>query len=123
MKERGHNIVRTVVDRGCVVPAANLVEALKMVRVKGYRRTSDEVLSDLIELGLEIEPLTEDDVLEADWQFRNAEAKKAKQPGIGTLSLGDAICLAVAKRLDLPVVVSDGTWEVLDPGVEVVPFR
>lgn len=41
------------------------------------------------------------------------------QPGRPALTA----CLAVAKRLDVPAVASDGTCEVLDLGVEVLPFR
>jgi ribonuclease VapC len=123
MKERGHEAVRKVVAAGATVPATNLIEAVTMARSKGYGRAADDVANDLLELGLEVEPVTVDDVLEAVWQLENARAIAAKQPRVGGLSLGDATCLAVARRLDLPVVVSDGTWKFLNSGVTVVPFR
>lgn len=93
------------------------------MRLKGYRRSSDDVVRDLLELGLKVEPVTDGDVLEAVWQLENAQSIASRQPGIGSISLGDGTCLAVARRLDLPVVVSDGTWEVLNSGVTVLPFR
>jgi PIN domain nuclease of toxin-antitoxin system len=123
MRERGHETVRKVVGAGCVVPSTNMIEAVNLIRLKGYNRSAEDVVGDLVELGIEIEPVAADDVLEAVWQLRNAQAVAVKQPGFGSLGLGDATCLAVAKRLELPVIVSDGTWEVLDSGVDVLPFR
>ena len=123
MKERGHEAVRKVVAAGATVPATNLIEAVYKARSKGYRRSSDDVVGDLLELGLKVEPVTNADVLEAVWQLDNAQSIATRQPGIGSISLGDATCLAVARRLDLPVVVSDGTWEVLNSGLTVLPFR
>lgn len=50
----------------------------------------------------------------------------SKEPRLGRLSLGDAACLAVARRLGLPALASDATWEVLggpSDSVRVLPFR
>jgi PIN domain nuclease of toxin-antitoxin system len=53
-----------------------------------------------------VEPVTEDDVLEV-FVLRRAEEERALYPEVGSISLGDATCLAVAKRLALPVIASD----------------
>ncbi len=45
-----------------------------------------------------------------------------EHPQLARLSIADATCLAVGRRLDLPVVADDTTWELLDPGVQVLPF-
>jgi ribonuclease VapC len=39
------------------------------------------------------------------------------------LSLGDRACLALAKRLKLPVLTADRIWTQLDLGIEVIPIR
>ncbi len=39
------------------------------------------------------------------------------------LSLGDRACLALGRRLDLPVLTTDRTWEGLDVGVEIKLVR
>jgi PIN domain nuclease of toxin-antitoxin system len=70
-----------------------------------------------------VEPVTEDDVLEAVFVLRRAEEERALHPEVGSISLGDATCLAVAKRLALPVIASDSAWDVLATGVTVHPFR
>jgi PIN domain nuclease of toxin-antitoxin system len=39
------------------------------------------------------------------------------------LSLGDALCIAVAERLQLPIAGADQLWETLDLGVKFLPYR
>lgn len=123
LRERGHDTVRRIVGAGTVTSATNMAETLAVCRRQGHRQPSDELLADLRELGLEVEPVTEDDCLEIAYLLRRSDELAAEQAASGSLSLADATCLAVGRRLDLPVVMSDSTWAVLEVGVTVLPFR
>jgi PIN domain nuclease of toxin-antitoxin system len=123
MRERGFEVVRRVVTAGAVVASTGMTETLATCRRKGHRRTSDDLMADLIELGIRVEPLIEDDCLEMDFLLRRSDQERARNPELGALSLGDVACIAIARRLKLPVVASDGTWELLDVGVTILAFR
>lgn len=122
-QEHGWEAIKRIVAAGAVVAAPNLAEALIICRRRGHQRTSADLAADLAELGLQAEPLTAEDAPEIDYMVRASDDAKAKHPEVGALSLGDASCLAVARRLGLPAVASDSTWEVLGVGVQVLPFR
>jgi PIN domain nuclease of toxin-antitoxin system len=44
-------------------------------------------------------------------------------PDVGSLSLGDGLCIAVAERLQLPVTGGDRCWAQVDATVPFLPFR
>ncbi len=129
LREKGSDAVRRIIDAGAVVTATGLGETLATCRRRGHPRTRDELVQDLDAYGLGVEPVTAEDGVEIafllDQSDRMRETVEAGQnSGRGSLSLGDAACLAVAKRLELPAVMSDGTWEVIDlGGIKVLPFR
>ena len=123
LKEKGADVVAKIVSAGAVVSATNMAETLTICRRKGHRQPSPELLSDLTNLGLDIEPVTEEDSLEIAHLLRLSDERRAREPEVGSLSLADATCLALGRRLGLPVVMSDGTWEVLEAGISVLPFR
>lgn len=122
-KEKGYDTVGKVLAAGAVTTPTGLAEALDIARRRNHGRTAGQLADDLGELGLEMEPLDLEDGIEMARLLGLAAAKKEQQPGIGGLSLGDAACLAVAGRLGLPAVFSDGTWEVLDLPMTILPFR
>lgn len=122
-KEKGHEAVLRVVRAGGVTTPPNLAEAANILHQHGYDGSIDDIIDDLGALGLEVEPLLMEDGVEMAHMLRASREARAKQPEIGGLSLGDTACLAVAKRLGVPAVASDGTWEVLNVGVKVLPFR
>ena len=62
-----------------------------------------------------IEPFNQEDALQAGL-WRRATRSRG-------LSLGDRACLALGKRLGLPVYTADRAWAELDLGVEVVLIR
>jgi ribonuclease VapC len=129
LKQHGWGVVWTIVQSGAAVTTSpGLAEALITCRRKGYRGTREELVADLLELGLRIEPVIEDDAMEIAYLLERSDAmggshgKEANR--LGSLSLGDAACLAVAHRLGAVAVVSDGTWEALGvEGLEILPFR
>jgi len=122
--ERGAEVIeRLIRSRVAATTPLGLAETLITVERKGYARTRNDLHDDLLELGLMIEPVVENDALEIAFLLGRSDAVQVRH-GSARLSLGDATCLAVAARLDVPAVMSDGAWEVLDvPGLKVRPFR
>ena len=124
LKERGADTVERIVRAGVgTTTPTGMAEAMITCERKGYRRPRVELYDDLLEVGLQVEPLVEGDALEMAFLLARSDDLRDDER-IGRLSLGDAACLAVAHRLGLPAVVSDGTWELLGvAGLQVRPFR
>lgn len=129
MRERGGDVIHTLLSaRHVVTTPTGLAEAIIGCRRKGFRGTRDGLARDLGEFGLHVEPLVGSDALEMAFLLERSDElgarQKSKSGKVGRLSLGDVACLAVARRLGVPAIVSDGTWEILDvPGLKVMPFR
>jgi len=123
-KERGAETVEKIIRAGfAVTTPTGLAEALITCERKGYSRSREELQEDLLGLGLRVEPLLEEDAAKIAFLLSRSDDLRDDNR-IGRLSLGDAACLAVARRLGLPAVVSDGTWELLAvPGLKIRPFR
>lgn len=95
-----------------VVAAANWAEILQKARQHGAN--PHEVGLMLRSLGLEVVDVTREDGESAASIWQKALP----------LSLGDRLCLAVAIRLQLPVVTADALWEKTSiNGVEVDVLR
>jgi len=95
------------------ISSVNLSEVIQQsirrsVEVAGMRE-------DLEELGLAILPFTADDAGSAAnlWPVTRR---------LG-LSFGDRACLALARRLALPVITADKVWSQLDIGIPVHVIR
>jgi ribonuclease VapC len=97
-QEPGHERVGGLLA-GAVVTAANWAEILQKARQHGADPHEVGVL--LRSLGLEVV-----DVIQEDGERAASIWKKRF-----SLSLGDRLCLAVAVRLELPVVTSDALWK------------
>ena len=88
-----------------------------------------EVVSKLIDFGAPVEAATDigSDLGLAVLPFDEAAAGDAGLLRGATralgLSLGDRACLALARRLRLPILTADRAWADLDLGVEVVLIR
>jgi ribonuclease VapC len=112
--ERGADTVEQVLDASGI-SAVNFAEVLYIGSTRGY--DPNEMEADLAAYGLVLLP------------FGAAEArsvldvKKAEEVAGVSLSLADRCCLATAVMYDLPAVVSDGEWELLDLPVAITPFR
>jgi PIN domain nuclease of toxin-antitoxin system len=120
LDEEGAVEVERMLASSAAISAANLAEALSKVAERGANPR--EVARDLEANGvlgglLAVEPVTAQDAITI------AEMRPAtKEHGLG---LGDRICLALGRRLDLPVMTADRAWVDLEEvlGVEVRAFR
>ena len=97
------------------ISAVNFAEVLFIASSRRYG--ADELEADLAAYGLLLLPFGGDEA-RAVLDVKGAEARA----GV-SLSLADRCCLATAMVYDLPAVVSDGEWELLDLPIDVTPFR
>jgi PIN domain nuclease of toxin-antitoxin system len=102
--EAGADAVEPALATG-VVAAPNWAEVLEKVAQYGGVASAVEVALGVA--GVEVEPL---------WQVDAARAA-ALWFTVGDLSLADRCCLALAERLDMPVLTADQAW--LDRGLDV----
>ena len=112
LDEPGREIVVAVID-GASVSAVNLAEvAQRLIDLGG-----DDlgVTATIRALSCEVVGFDEELALQAGLLRRATKAKG--------LSLGDRACLALGKRLGLPVYTADRAWAELDLGDEVVLIR
>lgn len=129
LRENGMDVIRKIITSGVAVTTpTGLAEALITCRRKGYQGSRDDLAASLVDLGLDVVPMVEADGVEMAFLLERSDDMATdggtRADKVGRLSLGDAACLAVAHRLDLTAVVSDGTWEVLNvPGLRIQPFR
>lgn len=105
-----------------VVPASAMTESLYRARERGSRLSQQSLYDALVELGLEVEPITSEDAVRAAELIEISRRSRVK-PGDPTLSLGDGLCIAVAERLGLVVAGGDLHWETLSLHVTFEPFR
>ena len=112
LDELGCEIVEAVID-GASVSAVNLTEVVQRLVDLGANDTS--VAETVRALSWRIVEFDEGLALQAGLLRRATRSKG--------LSLGDRACLALGKRLGLPVYTADRAWAELDLGVEVVLIR
>jgi PIN domain nuclease of toxin-antitoxin system len=112
-RERGFEQVRQALLGGAVIGAVNLAEVASVLCARGIDAglVADRVRA----LGLHVEPFLEDDALAVGMLRVQTES-------VG-LSLADRACLALARRLGLPVLTSDQRWAELDAGAEIRLLR
>ena len=116
--ETGAEIVENALIDGCYISIINWVEVLSKVVDLGespeeiIKRLRDE---GLLENSLEIIACNEEDAITIA-KFRPL----TKSAG---LSLGDRACLALGKRLNLPVLTADKVWSSLSLGITINLIR
>ena len=116
--ETGAEIVENALIDGCYISIINWVEVLSKVVDLGespeeiIKRLRDE---GLLENSLEIIACNEEDAITIA-KFRPL----TKSAG---LSLGDRACLALGKRLNLPVLTADKVWTSLSLGITINLIR
>jgi ribonuclease VapC len=120
LDEQGAEEVEKMLASSAAISSANLAEALSKVAERGAdpRKVAGDLEANGV-LGalLEVEPVTAEDAITI------AEMRPAtKRHGLG---LGDRICLALGRRLELPVLTADRRWVEFEDvlGVKVYAFR
>lgn len=96
--EDGSDAVEEALADGACCGAANWSEVAQKVRAAG--RDWDLVRALLLSYPVAIEPVVVDD---AEWAARRWRAGEG-------LSLADRLCLALAERIDAPVLTADRSW-------------
>jgi ribonuclease VapC len=112
-REPGHSRVVEAILDGAALGTVNLSEVIAV-----FARAATPVtgmLADVGRLGLLLQPFTADDASQAGELIRQTS-------GAG-LSFGDRACLALAIRMQCPVLTADRAWVDLDIGVEVTLIR
>jgi ribonuclease VapC len=110
--EPGADRVATALP-AAVVAAPNWAEMLEVLGKSG--RDADVVGRRFKTVGVEVEPVTEDDA--------EAVARLARPTANRDLSLGDRFCLAVAERLGRPAYTSDQAWAKAATEAKIVMIR
>jgi PIN domain nuclease of toxin-antitoxin system len=117
LNERGSATVGRLLQYA-VLPAPNVAESICTARKHGHRMTSQQLHSRLDASCAAVEPFLNVDALRAAELLLFADRRANAQ-----LSLGDASCIAVAERLQLPLVGDDGLWTRLPLEVDFHQFR
>ncbi len=112
LDEPGAEVVAKVLSNG-VLSAVNLAEVLSKLTDRGAEVS--RLAEDLVAAGVLVEPMTVADAAQV------AELRRIDQGRL--LSLGDRCCLALGRRLAVPVLTADRAWSELDAGVEVRQVR
>ena len=106
-----------------VVATPNLAESLAVIAErKAQRRTSEQLAGALNDLGTVYEGCEPEDAVRAAELIAHSRLHPVGK-GKLTLSLGDALCIAVGERLGLPIAGADQLWETLDLRVKFLPYR
>ena len=112
--ERGADTVEEVLGVSGI-SAVNFAEVLFIASSRRYG--ADELEADLAAYGLALLPFGGDEARTV------LDVKRAEMRAGVSLSLADRCCLATAMAYELPAVVSDGEWELLELPIAVTPFR
>ena len=124
-KEKGWQIIDKILrSKDAVTTPTGLAETFNICKRKNTGLSRTEIYEYLISLGLKVEPLIEEDALEIAFILERAALLPLNNPKSHSLSLADAACLALGRRLGGVVVFSDNFWEELDiPGIAISSFR
>ena len=125
LKKKGWEATEEILLSGrAVTTVTGLAEAFNVCRLRNTGLSRTTMWNTLESLGLAIEPLKAEDAVEIAFLQEYAEKEATRLNHSGSLSLGDACCLAVGKRLGAVVVASDGFWDLLTiEGVEIFQLR
>lgn len=113
-EEPGAEAVEALLSRAqSVVSTVNWTEVLQRYHAVGVQAAGKR--ESIEALGVEVRDFSGDDAAVAAELWAPTRA--------AGLSLADRVCLAMARRLDLPAHTADREWQKIDVGVEVVLIR
>jgi ribonuclease VapC len=116
--EPGADVVAEAIASGAVISTVNLAEVFSRVANRGEdpaKLAAELTQSGLLDGAITVEPFTAADAIDAG-RLRPL----TRDAG---LSLGDRVCLALARRLDAPALTADTDWQGVAHGVELRPIR
>ena len=115
LREPGWHAVEAIIRRAdrTVLPSPGLTEVIDRSRAKGNASTGPQIAAALSAVGVEFEPATETDLIEAADLIEMSRAHPGPADRRGrpaTLSIADAMIIAAVQRLSVPVVTRDRYW-------------
>lgn len=117
LQERGWQAILNAVSRSevdGVLPGPVLAESIEVARRKGNRSAPSQIAEALTAMGLRVERPTVGDVVRAaelrELSNANPGPPSPRTGRASTLSLGDALILAVTERLGCLVLTRDNYW-------------
>jgi PIN domain nuclease of toxin-antitoxin system len=116
--EQGADIVENALINGCYISIINWVEVLSKIVDLG--ENPEEIIQKLKNEGILGNILIIIDCNEEDAITIALLRALTKSAG---LSLGDRACLALGKRLNIPVLTADKIWSSLSVGVAITVIR
>jgi len=103
-----------------ILPGPALTESISVARRKGNHSSAAQISQALAADGLRVEHPTDDDLVRAaeliEISHNNPGPPPPHSDQDATLSLGDALILAVTERLGCMVLTRDGYWKWLASG-------
>ena len=117
-EERGARVVNNAIANGAAISVVNWIEVLSKLAEEGENPEAVSVeitAANPVETAIKIEPVTAEDAIEAA-RLRPLTKDKG-------LSLADRACLALGRRLSVPVLTADREWTGLgdlSAGVELI---
>jgi ribonuclease VapC len=118
-EERGAQVVGEAIANGAAISVVNWIEVLSKLAEDGKDpelASAEITAASLVSTAIQIEPVTTEDPVEA---ARLRPLTRGKD-----LSLADRACLALGRRLSMPVLTADREWNGLgDLGATVKLIR
>lgn len=99
-----------------ILPGPALAESIFVARRAGNTSSAEQIATTLSAMGMVVEPAGEADMVRAARLLEVSAANPGLHPATGdplTLSLGDAMILAVTERLGIKVLTGDRYWSQL----------
>ncbi len=118
LQERGWQAIMNMLERPDVdgiLPGPSLTESIWVTRRRGNQSPPTQISTTLAALGLRVEHPTDGDLVRAaeliEISHDNPGPPAAHPDRDATLSLGDALILAITERLGCMVLTRDGYWK------------